>query len=164
MPARKRQTYKKPSRSRTGKKHNIGKGISNFIFSAKFLIILLIVVIAGLIYWFLPEITSWMGSTWTNLLDTFGIGLLLILIAIVLLIWLIAGNKWSAFFKSWNYWFGAISFCFAAWGLIAFFNPSLSGNIGTAIITDSMLIGILRIFGLIFLGIFRVHLPEPCFI
>jgi S-DNA-T family DNA segregation ATPase FtsK/SpoIIIE len=153
MPAKRRRTSKKTSSSRTRKKSTFGKGFVDFIFSSKFLIFLLIVVVAGLIYWFLPEITGWMGDTWDALSGTLGIGLLLILIAILLLIWVISQNQWSAVFKGWNYWLGAISLCFAAWGIVALFNPALSGSFGTSIISDSVPIGILRIIGLVFLGI-----------
>jgi S-DNA-T family DNA segregation ATPase FtsK/SpoIIIE len=144
---------KSSSRRKSAKKQSSGESFLHFIFSPGFLIAVLIIVAAVLIYWFLPEIIYWWEGVWRDITALFGIGLLLILIALITIIAIIAGKKAGLFIKYWYRWLGAIILIFFVWGLCSLIDRNLGGKIGLNIISDSMAIGILRLIGLLFLGI-----------
>ena len=114
---------------------------------------ILVVIAIGLIYWFLPNIIDWSVATWENLLSLFGAGLALIAIYILTIIIIFAIKRLSLFAEYWNRWLGGISFTFAIWGLLAFISPGLGGTFGEGIIGTSVAGGILRLIGLVILGI-----------
>jgi S-DNA-T family DNA segregation ATPase FtsK/SpoIIIE len=134
--------------------------------------LLLLVVIAGLIFWFWPRITDWVANTWEliaywitttweGMLELLGIGLALIAIALGIIIWIFARGRFSLFTKYWQWWLGGIPLALAAWGIAAFFTPgsgivseaTLGGKFGKSIIGDSYTVGALRLAGIIFLGV-----------
>ncbi|MBM3119865.1 MAG: DNA translocase FtsK [Chloroflexi bacterium] len=134
--------------------------------------LLLLVVIAGLIFWFWPRITDWVANTWEliaywiattweGMLELLGIGLALIAIALGIIIWIFAQGRFSLFTKYWQWWLGGIPLALAAWGIAAFFTPgsgivseaTLGGRFGKNIIGDSYTVGALRLAGIIFLGV-----------
>ncbi|MEJ2740612.1 MAG: DNA translocase FtsK, partial [Dehalococcoidia bacterium] len=116
------------------------------------MIFILVVIVAGLIYWFLPEITRWATSTWNNIIQTLGIGLALIAILLVIIISMCVQGKSSLLFKRWNILFGGCVFAVAFWGLLTFFSAGLGGTAGESIISESPAIGIMRLCGLVLLG------------
>ena len=159
---KKRKTAKTSGSGRTRKKSYLGPVLR----------LLLALIIAGLIYWFWPQIanwavttwgsaTNWVVNTWEGLLELFGIGLALTAVFLGVVIWIIVSGRFSLFTKYWKWWFGGIPLALAAWGISAFFSPgsgivsqaTLGGKIGKSIITDSYATGALRLAGLIFLGI-----------
>ncbi|MCX6009732.1 MAG: DNA translocase FtsK [Chloroflexi bacterium] len=159
---KKRKTAKTSGSGRTRKKSYLGPVLR----------LLLALIIAGLIYWFWPQITNWatatsgnmtnwVVNTWEGLLELFGIGLVLTAVFLGVVIWIIVSGRFSLFTKYWKWWFGGIPLALAAWGISAFFSPgsgivsqaTLGGKIGKSIITDSYATGALRLAGLIFLGI-----------
>jgi S-DNA-T family DNA segregation ATPase FtsK/SpoIIIE len=169
---KKRKTTKTPGSSKS-KKNYLGPVLR----------LLLILIIAGLIWWFWPHIsnwaattygnittwvattwgniTNWIVTTWKGLLKLFGIGLALTTIFLGTVIWIIVSGRFSLFTKYWKWWLSGIPLALAAWGILAFFSPgnglaseaTLGGKIGKSIITDSYATGALRLAGLIFLGI-----------
>ncbi len=152
----KRKATKPAAQKKTGKgKKNITGPIVRLV---------LVIIAAGLIYWFWPEISNWVISTWESAIGLLGIGLAFIVIALGVIIWIIWQGKFSIIYKHWNVWLGSIAFAFAAWGLAAFFSPgsgivrqtTLGGTFGQSIISNSTTIGILKLIGLIILGIIFV--------
>ncbi len=153
MPARKRRTKKPAVRRTARKKRSFWKGFFRFISSPTVLILLLIIFISGLIYWFWQDIANWSIAAWENLLEFWGIGLVLIVIALGILVWIIGQQQFKVVIKHWNRWLGGISLTLAAWGLLTLLNPDTGGTVGKSIITASKTTGILRLSGLTFLGI-----------
>jgi S-DNA-T family DNA segregation ATPase FtsK/SpoIIIE len=153
MAAKKRTKKKSTTRQKSrSKKSSFLSRFFRFLFSPPVMIFILIVIVAGLIYWFLPEITRWATHTWESIILTLGIGLALIVILLAIIISICVQGKSSLLFKRWNVVFGGCAFAVAFWGLIAFFSDSLGGTAGKNIISDSPAIGILRLFGLVLLG------------
>ncbi len=78
---------------------------------------------------------------WTELLTTLGVGVVLLVLAIITLTLVVWLRKFSLIWHWWNLWLAAIVFAAALLGLFAFFAPergilsqvSLGGNWGTAI-------------------------------
>ncbi len=137
--------------------------------------LLLALVIVGLIWWFWPQISSWAATTWVNianwfidawedLLELFGIGLIFTAPFLGIVLWMIASGRFSLFTKYWKWWLCGIPLALAVWGISAFFSPgsgiaseaTLGGKIGKSIIGDSSTSGMLRVAGLILLGILFV--------
>ena len=160
MPKRKR-----PSKPAPGKQTKQGKPFwkqfSKFLFSPPVLRLILALVIAGLIYWFWPDISYWAVTTWEGLLKLLGIGLLIVAVFLVLLLWIILAGKFSLLIRYWNFWLGGICLAIAAWGISAFFSPgsgivsqeTLGGKFGQSIVGTPGAIGILKVAGLIVLAI-----------
>jgi S-DNA-T family DNA segregation ATPase FtsK/SpoIIIE len=148
-----------PKKKKADKTSGSGKKKQNYL--APVLRLLLAAIIVGLIVWFWPQISDWAVTTWEGLLALFGIGLLFTAVFLGMVIGIIASGRFSLFTKYWQWWFGGISFAFAAWGISAFFSPgsgvtsqaTLGGKIGSGIISDSYAVGALRIAGLVFLGV-----------
>ena len=134
--------------------------------------VLLALIIIGLIWWFWPyianwtatawgDITNWFVDTWESLLELFGLGLVLTAAFLGIVFWIIASGRFSLFTRYWQWWLCGIPLALAAWGIAAFFSPgsgvasraTLGGKIGLGIIGDTYGTGILRVAGLIILGI-----------
>jgi len=156
MPAKKRRTTKTTTGRKSRRKKSTGKNFFKIIFSPAAGIILLIIIAVGLLYWFLPDIIDWSTNIWQSLLGFLGIGLALIAIAILIFILVIAQKRFLTCLKHVNQWLGGISLAFAVWGLAAFFSSDLGGEFGGNIITESETTGILRIVGLVILGILLI--------
>ena len=155
--AAKKRTKKTTKKSGTqqksrGKKSSFLGRFFRFMFSLPVMIFFLVVIVGGLIYWFLPEITRWATNTWDSIIQTLGIGLALIVILLIIIISMCVQGKSSLLFKHWNILFGGCVFAIAFWGLVTFFSASLGGTTGESIISDSPIIGILRLCGLVLLG------------
>jgi S-DNA-T family DNA segregation ATPase FtsK/SpoIIIE len=110
----------------------------------------------GLLYLFAPRLRTW----GTNILTLFGLGLVIIAIALGVVIWVIWGGHFSASVRKWNWFVGGILLALAIWGVLSFFSPegilsqaTLGGKIGQRIIGATDIIGGLRLAGLVFLGI-----------
>jgi S-DNA-T family DNA segregation ATPase FtsK/SpoIIIE len=148
-------------KKKTTKTSDSGKGKKKKNYLGPILRLLLAVAIVALIVWFWSDISNWATATWKALLGLFGLGLILTAAFIGILIWMIGSGRFWLFTKYWKWWLGGIPLAFAVWGILAFFSPgsgivseaTLGGKIGKNIITDSYLIGALRLAGLIFLGI-----------
>jgi S-DNA-T family DNA segregation ATPase FtsK/SpoIIIE len=161
-----------PKKRKAAKTSGSGKTKKKRNYLGPVLRLLLVLIIAGLIYWFWPHIANWATATWGNinfwvittwegLLELFGIGLALTAIFLGVVIWIILSGRFSLFTRYWKWWLGGIPLALAAWGISAFFSPgsgiaseaTLGGKVGKSIIGDSYIVGALRLAGLIFLGI-----------
>ncbi len=123
--------------------------------------LILFAVILALLFWQWSTITSWAGSIGGKTYGLFGWGLLVIAAAIGTLVWLMWRRKLSSLIYHWNQWLGGIAFVLAVWGIAAFFN--LGGSFGRSII-DFLApdyVGILRIIGLVIIGVILVA-PGAC--
>jgi DNA segregation ATPase FtsK/SpoIIIE-like protein len=149
----KKTTKKSGTRQKSrGKKPSFLGRFFRFLFSPPVMIFILVVIVAGLIYWFWPEITRWANHSWDSIIQTLGIGLALIVILLAIITSMCVQGKSSLLFKRWNILFGGCIFAVAFWGLVTFFSAGLGGTAGESIISDSPVIGILRLCGLVLLG------------
>jgi len=153
------QTRIKPKRS------SFLNRLFRFIVSPLVRRFILAIVLVAVLFWQWPALTSWIASIRDSTVELFGWGLILMAIAVVAIIgiiWRRQLSDWAHRWKlyQWNKWLGAIAFILAVWGALAFLD--LGGNFGRGIIYDQGLIGILRILGLVALGIILVA-PRACF-
>jgi len=127
---------------------------------------------------FVPPLVAWATRAGKSILELFGIGPVILFVALAVIIfvivkrgffvsiknWVIARRRFFALAKKWNWFLGGISLAFAVWGILAFFAPgegpfseaTLGGRIGQSIIGASNSVGGLRVAGLVLLGIIFV--------
>ncbi len=129
----------------------------------------LVLVLAALIYWRWEIVVWWTLGVTSLMIRLFGWGLVFIIIAIATLVGVLWRRKLSSVIRRWNYCLGGIAFTLAAWGLLAFFSGegilrqvSLGGNFGLGLTSGTYFTGILRILGLVIIGIILVA-PRVCF-
>ncbi len=141
-----------------------------FFFSRPVRWILLVIIFVALLFSFSSPVVSAFSAAWGALTGTFGAGLIVVAVVIVLLGMIVArrgvpeflgrwghslGDIASALaLRRWNRWLGAIVFILALFGLLAFF--ALGGRLGMAIIGAPNALGALRLAGIVLLGIFLV--------
>jgi len=177
MPARKSRgnNSQKSSQKKAGK--GSGNAFLAFLFSPPVLlaIVFVIAVCLAVVFWPLitralgdlgSEIASALDIAGANIVRLMGLGVIFMIIAVIGLL-IIIGRP-SFFSRNWNYFIAAAAFMTAAWGILSFLRPSgsgilaqvtLGGRIGQAIITGSLVTGILILLMLVILGIFLVA-PE----
>src|SRR4030065_2190304 len=97
---------RKKTGQKTSRKSTRKGGISRIIFSRGLLIFILILIVAGLIYWFLPQITSWLQNTWHGITSLFGLGLALIILLFLTILGVCLSHKADTFIEHWNRWIG----------------------------------------------------------
>jgi len=110
--------------------------------------LLLLVIIILVVFWQWSNIEAAASS----LVNRFGWGLLFIAGAIIFLVVRIWLRKVGTFLFHWHRWLGGAALVLAVWGIIAFFN--LGGTFGRAIIGYTEVVDILRVLGLIIIGVF----------
>ncbi len=141
---------------------NRRKSVSHrFITSPLLRRIVLIVVVVGLLYVFMPPLTALGVQAWRNLLEMFGVGLGILVTALGLLVWQVWRVDFFTFIRRGHRYLGGAILALALWGVLAFFHPdagilqhaTLGGEFGQGIIGDVAVVGVLRIAGLILLGI-----------
>jgi S-DNA-T family DNA segregation ATPase FtsK/SpoIIIE len=126
---------------------------------------ILILVIVGLLYLLYPILVA----AGASIVGLFGLGLALIAIAVGATIWVTRGEhyellkkRWNSFVKvarHWNWIVAGIIFIIAIWGLLSFFRvgilsqATLGGRIGQSIAGAPGVVGVLRIMGLVLLGV-----------
>jgi len=137
--------------------------------SRLFYSMMLLALIIGLAWWQWSTLTSLATGIRDSTLRLFGWGLVLIAIAVVSLVWVLGQRKLSSLIYHWNQWLGGVAFILAVWGILAFFpgegvlrRVSLGGSFGLGIIGYQDFVGILRILGLVSIGIILVS-PRACF-
>jgi hypothetical protein len=88
-------------------------------------------------------------------------GIIFIALAILTLMVLTFRKKAGSIFRNWNRSLGVIAIVFAAWGILAFASPTeqLGGTFGLGIIGARNVLGVLRILGLLAIGII-LFLPK----
>ncbi len=147
-----------------------GKGLTlagffRFLMSPWVRRFLLLVIILAVLFWQWKAISSWAESVAQSTIGLLGWGLVLIALAVIIIAGIIFRRQISAFIVrwklyQWNKWLGAASFLFAVWGILSLFE--LGGSFGRSIIGDQMAIGILRVLGMVVLGVILVF-PRACF-
>ena len=108
-------------------------------------------------------------TAWNAVYDTFGYGLIPLVIFILALLWFILRRRIRerlstlhvpAFLQGFNVWLGLVAFMFAVFGILAFFHQG--GNLGNAIVGKSSandapsVAGFFIVFGLILLGVILI--------
>ncbi|MFC1950502.1 DNA translocase FtsK [Chloroflexota bacterium] len=133
-----------------------------FVMSPPVLQLMVLAIIVGLLFWQRSVLISWVNNIANTVWELFGWGLLLIVIIIVTLIGVLWRWKLSSMFYHWNRYLGGIALALAIWGVVAFFD--LGGNFGLDIVDYPApeFIGILRILGLVIIGIILIA-PGACF-
>jgi len=162
MPRTKRKAVFKPKRER--KKGLPGGG--RFI-----LFVILAIVVIGLLYYFGPHLTSLAIAAWKDVLTLFGLGLIIVVAALGVIIWVVWRGYFSASLRRWNWFVGGAILALIVWGGLSFFaskkgvlsQATLGGGIGWSIrkniigVAGTMdVVGGLRLTGLILLGIIFV--------
>jgi len=135
--------------------------------------LILPLLIVALLFWQWTALTSWASSIAASVWQRFGWGLLFIAIAVVTLVVVLWRGKLSALVRHWNRWLGGVAFTLVVWGILALFpgagilqRVSLGGSFGQSIIGQDLVaypvsISILRILGLLIVGVILVA-PKAC--
>ncbi|MEA3253396.1 MAG: DNA translocase FtsK [Chloroflexota bacterium] len=165
MPQAKNRTKARPSKAkgtgwRKGGKQTGRNGFVSFITSPVLRRLVLVVVIAGLLYWFMPRLIGLGTAAWQSLLSLFGVGLGILVAAIGVLVWVL-WRGFSVLGRHWNCFIGGAILALGLWGLLSFFSPAgsilnqvtLGGRVGQSIIGAPDITGGLRVAGLVLLGI-----------
>ncbi|MDY6917313.1 MAG: DNA translocase FtsK [Chloroflexota bacterium] len=137
--------------------------------------VLLIIIFLALLFSFSSSVVSGFSAAWGALFGTFGVGLILIALALVLLGMIVARRgvpetlqRWSQGLGSiasalalrrWNLWLGGIAICLAVFGLLAFFR--LGGTLGMAVIGAPDFIGAFRLIAVVIVAIVFIA-PRGC--
>ena len=131
--------------------------------------LIFLAVIVALLFWQRSALVSLATHIGDNILRLFGWGLLLIAIAIGIVAGVLWRQKLSSLIYHWNQWLGGTALALAVWGILALFPGegilklvSLGGKIGLGIIGYPDFYGLLRILGLVLIGIILVA-PGACF-
>ena len=122
--------------------------------------VLLLVVLAGLIYWQWDNITSWIHQTTVGVFQLFGFGLVLVTLALMILIeFALVKPVW--FLRYWNKWIGGIIFFAAVWGTLAFFKGNgileeftVGGRIGQDLVGGPDAMGVLIVLVMYLAAVF----------
>jgi len=139
-------------------------GLFRFLAQAWVWWLALIVLLAVLLFWQRSTLVTWTNNLVLRSWEVFGWGLVLTLLAIVAImgiilreyLWTLA-RKWKL--NQWNKWLGSVAFFGAIWGTLALLD--IGGRIGLSIIGAQNIAGILRVLGLVVLGIVLVA-PKAC--
>jgi len=144
---------------------SLSGGLFHFIISPLVRRLILLVIIVAALFWWRDSLVSWVADVTESTVELFGWGLVLIAIAVIIImgmIWRRQLSAWAHRWKlhQWNKWLGAIAFILAAWGILALFD--LGGSFGLIIIGQQGFVGVLRLLGLVILGVVLVA-PRVCF-
>ena len=159
--AKKRSNVRGKSRGKTRRQSWLNK-LLRFIVLAPFRYwqLTLTIVIAALLYWQWEVVVGWIFGVIGGTLRLFGWGLVFIALAVGTLAGILWMRKFSSVIRHWNQWLGGVAFVLSVWGILAFFpgegllwGYSLGGNFGQGIIGNTNVAAILRVAGLIVLGI-----------
>lgn len=141
------------------------------LFSRPVMLLLVLFIALALLFIFRSQVVSGFSTAWDAVFGALGYGVILVAVLVVLLLIFITwrqqvtaflqrGNRSlraiasSLALHRWNRWLGAIAFCVAIFGLLAFFD--LGGGFGRAVIGTPNAIGALRLAGIVIVGIFLV--------
>jgi S-DNA-T family DNA segregation ATPase FtsK/SpoIIIE len=124
--------------------------------------LILIALIVAVLFWQWSALTSWASNTASDVREVFDWGLALIILAFGVLVGVLWQRKLSSLIFHWNRWLGGIAFILAVWGILALFGAG--GSFGQDIVDypASEFIGVLRILGLVIIGVILVA-PGACF-
>ncbi|MFW6103173.1 MAG: DNA translocase FtsK [Chloroflexota bacterium] len=114
-----------------------------------------------------PMVVAAATDFWSSLLQLFGLGIFLLILAIAALIWLIVVG-FRPLYERWNVFAGAALLAMGVWGFLALFKPTggifwtvtLGGKVGQTILGAPDMWGAVRVAALIVAGIILVW-PGP---
>jgi len=146
-----------------------------YLFWRLVMLLLLLISALALLFTFSSQVVSGLSTAWDAVFGALGYGVILAAVVVVLLlIWILwhrqvtelleRGNRTLRTISSalalrrWNRWLGAIAFCVAIFGLLAFFD--LGGGFGQAVIGAPDALGALRLAGIVLVGVFLVASRE----
>jgi S-DNA-T family DNA segregation ATPase FtsK/SpoIIIE len=152
MAKKKANTRRKPEHKPARKPE--GNRFFHFIMLPPVRRLILIIIIIALLYWKWSAITSWFDSIRDDTVALFGWGLAFLFIALGTLVVMVWRRKIPSVIYHWNQWLGGIAFILTAWGILAFWG--FGGSFGQGIIGQPDFIGVLRLLGLVVLGIVLV--------
>ena len=126
--------------------------------------LVLIILLAVLLVWQRSTLATWANNLLVGSWEVFGWGLVLIMLDLVVIIGIILREYLSAVARKWklnlwNKWLAGAVFLTAIWGTLALFD--IGGRIGLSIIGAQNVEGVLRVLGLVVLGIVLVA-PKAC--
>jgi len=162
----KRQTNKTRNTPRVAERRSNGKSSVGVPLRIAVRLVLVIAVVAALVI-FGPGLVALGADIWKQLLVSFGLGLILLAIAVGVLIRLI----WSGFSPlraHWNVFLGASLVALGVWGLLAMMRPvgsifwevTLGGKVGQDILGPSEIQGAVRVGVLLLVGLVFIA-PQP---
>jgi S-DNA-T family DNA segregation ATPase FtsK/SpoIIIE len=125
---------------------------------------LLIAIILVLLFWQWETVSSWVNDVAEGTIGLLGWGLVLIALAVTIVFGIIFRRRLTAFITrwklyQWNKWLGATALLLAIWGVLALYEKG--GSFGEALIGSSIPLGILRVLGLLLVGIVLI-IPRRC--
>ncbi|UCE97273.1 MAG: DNA translocase FtsK [Dehalococcoidia bacterium] len=125
---------------------------------------LLITIILVLFFWQWETVSSWVNDVAEGTIGLLGWGLVLIALAVTIVFGIIFRRRLTAFITrwklyQWNKWLGATALLLAIWGILALYEKG--GSFGEVLIGSSIPIGILRVLGLLLVGIVLI-IPRRC--
>jgi len=124
----------------------------------------LIAIILVLLFWQWETVSSWVNNVAEGTIGLLGWGLVLIALAVTIVFGIMFRRKLTAFITrwklyQWNKWLGATVLFLAIWGVLALYKKG--GSFGEALIGASIPLGILRVLGLLLVGIALI-IPRRC--
>jgi len=154
-----RRTSRQPDAARGSR----GSGLSAGIVLR--LVVVVAVVVALVIFG--PMLLSAGSNLWTQLLASFGLGVLLLLVALGVLVWLIV-KGFGPLVRRWYVFLGAIVAGIGLWGVLALFRPAgsifwtvtLGGDVGQAVLGRPDAWGIAKVSLLVLAGVILMA-PGP---
>jgi S-DNA-T family DNA segregation ATPase FtsK/SpoIIIE len=152
MANKKANTKSKSERRTKGK--SLGSQLFHFVRRPLVWRLILLAIIVVLLFWWWPTLTSWATTTASNIRDLLGWGLVLIVAALGILVGVVGWGKSASLIHHWNRWLGGIILTLAVWGIFAF--ARVGGSFGLGIISSRSFVGILRILGLVIIGIVMI--------
>jgi S-DNA-T family DNA segregation ATPase FtsK/SpoIIIE len=128
--------------------------IRRYLFSRPVRLLLPLIIALALLFYFQAPVMGAFNTAGEALIGTFGLGLILVVVTILLLGWMAWRRRIPRFLRIWNRLLGAIAFSVAIFGVLAFF--ALGGSLGMAIIGAADALGALRLVGIVLIGTFLV--------
>ncbi len=118
--------------------------------------LLLFALVLSLLAWQWSAITDWVSHAADSIWAQYGFGLFLLILAAGVFLGVFLKQGLLPLIFRWNRWLGSIAFGLALWGIFAFLG--LGGSFGQGIIgfPASEWVGVLRILGLILVGVILV--------
>ncbi len=149
MANKKANTKSKSGRRTKGK--SLGSQLFHFMKRPAVWRTALLVLTVALLFWWWSTLTLWATTTASNIRELFGWGLVLIVTALGILVAVVWRGKSASLTHHWNRWLGGVVLALAVWGIFAF--ARVGGSFGLGIISSRSFVGVLRILGLVIIGV-----------
>ncbi|MCH8109076.1 MAG: DNA translocase FtsK [Chloroflexi bacterium] len=128
-------------------------------------VVILVAALGGAAYWFRSPISDFFVSIKDAIISTLGLGVMPIVLWLAVLVFALILRR--AWFRRVNFWLSSVALVALIMGVMAFFQPvqgalafftlngdvSLGGNVGEAVIGSVAWLGVLRLIGLLIVGV-----------